>query len=82
MKSYYNFLVFLFKSLETIKAITSREFALASEMNNFFKKIQPKKLKMAQFVISSGEKIDNKEPIHYYDFYIKIIRECGDSIDK
>jgi hypothetical protein len=75
MQTYFNFLDFLFQSSDLIKSITNRQLAICGSLKALFDQLKPKENKLLTYILSNEDKIIENQPVHYYDLYLKIIRE-------
>jgi tetratricopeptide (TPR) repeat protein len=75
MQKYYDFLDFLFESSALIRSITNRELPICNSLKAFFDNLIPRENKLLTFILNNEENIKEGQPVHYYDLYLRIIRE-------
>jgi hypothetical protein len=74
LRTYLKFIKFLLSSTILIKNITNRSLAVTGNIKNFFDGLKLKDNWIIEHIINNEKSIQERQPIHYYDFLLMFIR--------
>lgn len=77
LEKYVSFIQFLLHSTVNIKDITQKQLKVTGQIRVFFEQLKPKDNRILSFIIKNENNIKEHEAVHYYDIYLKIIKESS-----